>query len=265
MKNVFKNLLSALLITFSAFLCSAQQIPYQLANNYFVNNTYPDEEINVIKITSLKDFNEVFGMAATMGNDGQPTEIDFKNNFVVAVIDSENKVTESIYIKDLRIERKKLNLRYGLKKRMQPSSASFRSAKILIINKDHRKAKVVGDYSRIDSEIPDQEKVTDELQCHPSISFIWSILEKKCIRPISTKYTFIGENFNTSGNAGLQFDRRNTQAEIMDSSLAENLILDKKGENDVWTDGNYKLEQLKKDLFILKKNDKEIAIGKLRN
>lgn len=265
MKNIFRNLLSSILFTISAAVCTAQEIPYQIANNYFVNNTYPDKEIHVLKITSEQKFNEVFGMATTMGNEGKPTEINFSKSFVIAIIDSENKVTEKIYIKDLRIERKKLNLRYGIKKRTEPSSASFRFAKILILDRDFRKTKVVGDYSRINNEVAVQEKDFDDLQCYPSITFTWSILEEKCIQPNSTKYTFIGENFNKNGNAGLQFDRKNTKAEIMDSSLAENLILNKDGEKDIWIDGIYKLEQLKKDLFILKENDKEIAIGKLRN
>lgn len=59
-------------------------IPYKIANNYFVNN---DVDGNVpTKITNEKDFEKYFGMATVMGKDGQPTEINFNNEFVISVV-----------------------------------------------------------------------------------------------------------------------------------------------------------------------------------
>ena len=266
MKKTFLKILSLTFFILSGYICNAQEIPYQIAKNYFVNNTYPDQETHILKITSEKKFNEVFGMATTMGENGKPTEINFSNSFVIAVIDAANSSTESIIIRNLTKEIKKLNLRYAIVKKAVPSSASFRFAKILIIDKEFRKAKIDSNFSRNGGEIATENNNNDDdLQCHPSITFTWSVLEEKCIKPISTKYTFIGDKFNTNGNAGLDFSRDRSKAEIMDSSFSKNLILNKDGDLDIWIEGNYKLEQLKKDLFILKENDKEIAIGKLRN
>ena len=264
MIKIFFKFLILLSFTFSGTYSNAQEIPYQLASNYFVNNTYPDQKIHILKITSEQKFHEVFGMATTSGSEGKPTLINFSKNFVIAIIDSENSNTESIFVKYLTKESKKLNLRYAVSKRTVPNSATFRFAKILVVDKDFRKAKISSNVLKANGEVVN-DKSLDDLQCYPSVTFTWSILEEKCIKPSDTKYTFIGEQFNTNGNAGLQFNKKNTSAEIMDSTLPNNLILTKDGEKEVWIDGNYKLEQLKKDLFILKENDKEIAIGKLRN
>ena len=214
-------------------------VPYQLAKNYFVNNTYPDKNIHAVKISSSKEFNEIFGMATTMGNEGKPTEINFTKNFAIAVIDAVSTDTEIITIESLTDERKKLNLRYNVIKKTVPNSASFRVAKILIISKKF-KAKLVAELVKNSSKIKLVKESEEDLKCYPSVIFTWSILEEKCIEPISTKYTFIGKNFNANGNAGLQFNRKNTQAEIMDSSLNQNLILNKEDDKDIWTDGNYK-------------------------
>ena len=59
-------------------------IPFVLVKNYFVKNTL--EKLDNPKIETAEMFNEIFGMATVMGKDGQPTEIDFKEQYVIAVI-----------------------------------------------------------------------------------------------------------------------------------------------------------------------------------
>lgn len=59
-------------------------VKYAVARNYFVNRNaaIPQD----MKIQSRKDFDRCFGMAATMGKDGKPTEIDFEKSFVIAKV-----------------------------------------------------------------------------------------------------------------------------------------------------------------------------------
>ncbi|HEY9551818.1 MAG TPA: hypothetical protein VIQ97_05995 [Prevotella sp.] len=63
---------------------SAHEVPYTVVRNYF----FTDEKPLPItpKITDEHIFHSMFGMAAVMGIDGQPTKINFKKEFVVAVV-----------------------------------------------------------------------------------------------------------------------------------------------------------------------------------
>lgn len=62
---------------------TAVDVPYKVANGYFVRNDV--KKLPNGKISKQKDFEAAFGMAAVMGNDGRPTEIDFNNQYVIAV------------------------------------------------------------------------------------------------------------------------------------------------------------------------------------
>jgi hypothetical protein len=59
-------------------------IAFSVAKNYFVKNTV--EKLDNPKIETAEKFNEIFGMATTMGNNGKPTEIDFSKQYVIAVL-----------------------------------------------------------------------------------------------------------------------------------------------------------------------------------
>lgn len=58
---------------------------YNRMNNYYVNNNFPDGTHKLV-IHNQQDFENVFGEAAVMGHNGQPTRIDFSRQFVVAMI-----------------------------------------------------------------------------------------------------------------------------------------------------------------------------------
>ncbi len=73
-----------------------EYIPYTLANRYFVKNTIDNKEHLLQNITTEDQFNHYFGMATVMGEDGQPTPIDFTKQFVIAVI-SESSEDEVNY------------------------------------------------------------------------------------------------------------------------------------------------------------------------
>lgn len=59
-------------------------LTYTIAKNYFVKN-----DVKVLdnpEIETAEKFNTIFGMAPTMENSGEPTKIDFKNQYVIAVV-----------------------------------------------------------------------------------------------------------------------------------------------------------------------------------
>ena len=63
---------------------SVTKVPYTVVQNYFFIN---DEPLPTNpKITTLKEFGRMFGMATHMGKDGMPTQVDFKRQFVIAVV-----------------------------------------------------------------------------------------------------------------------------------------------------------------------------------
>ena len=66
-------------------------IPFKEVKNYFFRNDADIPESPVID--SSEQFEELFGAAAFMGKDGQPTPIDFNKEFVIAVV---NPVTDCL-------------------------------------------------------------------------------------------------------------------------------------------------------------------------
>ena len=75
------------------------EIEFTVLKNYFVKNNAP--KIDDPKIETEPDFNDFFGMATTMSEEGKPTKIDFRKKFVIAVILTETEIKT-------RVEPKKL-------------------------------------------------------------------------------------------------------------------------------------------------------------
>mgnify|MGYP006878108711 CR=1 FL=1 len=67
-----------------------KEIHFIVADRYFVNNTV--KSIDNPKITTKKEFDNLFGMATAMGTNGLPTEIDFTKQYVIAVIQPETDI-----------------------------------------------------------------------------------------------------------------------------------------------------------------------------
>ena len=78
-------------LAFSVMLCSCAvnlsgvTANYARINNYYVNNNFPNGTHKLV-INNQQDFENAFGAAAVMGRNGQPTSVDFRRQFVVAVI-----------------------------------------------------------------------------------------------------------------------------------------------------------------------------------
>jgi len=64
-------------------------VPFHEMHNYFFQNDAA--EPSEAKISDSATFESLFGAAALMGEDGQPTPIDFSKEFVIAVV---NPVTD---------------------------------------------------------------------------------------------------------------------------------------------------------------------------
>jgi hypothetical protein len=75
-------------------------INFTVLKNYFVKNTVI--KLDNPKIESAEKFNQIFGMATTMGKDGKPSDVDFSKQYIIAVIMSETKFATSLQIISLR-------------------------------------------------------------------------------------------------------------------------------------------------------------------
>lgn len=76
---------------------------YVRMNNYYVNNNLKNGTHKLV-IQNQQEFESVFAGAAVMGLNGQPTKIDFRHQFVIAVILPEtNRITtiETVMLKRL--------------------------------------------------------------------------------------------------------------------------------------------------------------------
>ncbi|HLT53738.1 MAG TPA: hypothetical protein VKZ97_07600 [Flavobacteriaceae bacterium] len=76
-------------------------IPYTVAQRYFVNNTVTNGIENP-KIETKEEFDSVFGAAAVMGKDGIPTDIDFTKQYVIAVATPPTDVETTLEPVDLK-------------------------------------------------------------------------------------------------------------------------------------------------------------------
>ncbi|MBR5725909.1 MAG: hypothetical protein IKX56_04145 [Muribaculaceae bacterium] len=86
-KTFFFSLMAIALMTMTSCSVNLQGVTanYTRMNNYYVNNNFPDGTHKLV-IHNQQDFENVFGQAAVMGRNGQPTRIDFSRQFVVAMI-----------------------------------------------------------------------------------------------------------------------------------------------------------------------------------
>ena len=99
-------------IFFSSCSSADKAIPYTVAKNYFLSNT-----VDVLTDTVITDqtrFNQLFGMATTMGPDGKPTPVDFSRQFVFAVARPETSASVDLRPEALHTKDGKLILDYLL-------------------------------------------------------------------------------------------------------------------------------------------------------
>ena len=90
LKGIF--LAAAMVLAFSC--TSSEDVPYEVVKNYFFRN---DAEIPASPlITTQEQFDSLFGAAAFMGKDGQPTHVDFDRQSVIAVVLPETDIETTL-------------------------------------------------------------------------------------------------------------------------------------------------------------------------
>jgi len=108
------------------------EVPFKEAKNYFVKNNI-DAATDNPKFENQQEFDQVFGMATTMGENGKPTTIDFSKEFVVAQI--QDPSTQKVELKPVSIKKNAniLEIKY---RKITGENQSYisQSAMILIID-----------------------------------------------------------------------------------------------------------------------------------
>lgn len=104
------------------------KVPYTIANNYFVRNDTKFRGNKLIK--NADDFEAIFGKAATMGDNGTPTPIDFSTQFVLAIVRPETNISTQITPNTLSADEKELKFNYNI---LQGRSQSHTMLPMLVL------------------------------------------------------------------------------------------------------------------------------------
>jgi hypothetical protein len=92
--------------------CQVQAgIPYTRMENYYVRN---DAKLPIqARIDDRATFESLFGMATLMGTAGQPTPVDWDNEFVLAVVDPSTNIQTELVPESLQCENGQLVFTYS--------------------------------------------------------------------------------------------------------------------------------------------------------
>lgn len=135
-----KKLSGLLLVLTLAFSCAEQkpnaEIPYMEAKNYFLKNDFNENGKDFIKIESQEAFDKAFGSAARMGENSAPTNIDFSENYVIAITAKETKMATDIVVKEITKEDNSVKLTYSIEEGAE-NSYTTKPVKILIVSKKY--------------------------------------------------------------------------------------------------------------------------------
>jgi hypothetical protein len=118
-------------------ITAEQDIPFTMANRYFVNNTYNDGDLMNPKITTPEQFKKIFGMATVMGPNGKPTAIDFSRQYVVAVIGKLTNRNTSINMNSLKQKDNLISLAYKVTEG-EKGSVTIRPALLIIVDNKYQ-------------------------------------------------------------------------------------------------------------------------------
>ena len=113
---------------------SVVNVPFEVAKNYFFKNgqTIPTSP----KITAAEAFDQLFGMAAFMGKNGQPTPIDFEKQFAIAVVLLETNHSTELHAESLTDDGKKLIFTYRVD--VAPKENTWTQVPMLLIFVDRQ-------------------------------------------------------------------------------------------------------------------------------
>lgn len=136
---LFYTILAIGLVCLSGYMASKRKvekdIPYKTVDNYFVRNDV--EGMPPITIKASDEFERYFGMAATMGPDGRPTDVDFNKYYVICVALPPTDLYTDLSVESLSEARgDKLTLRYVVR-RGERRSYSIRPLLLLMVDKKY--------------------------------------------------------------------------------------------------------------------------------
>ena len=118
----------------------SSEVAFEVAKNYFFKNDQVIPEYP--KITTEEEFNKLFGMATTMGEEGKPTAIDFTKQFVLAIV---LPVTDfATEINPVKVEEKGDSLLYTYEvKSGEKQSFRIQPVSIVVLDKKYENKRVV--------------------------------------------------------------------------------------------------------------------------
>lgn len=131
----FASVMACTLLTMSCQTKSTvcgQNIPYIVADGYFVKNDAPSVPMG--KITSQEEFFRFFGEAATMSS--RPTPVDFKKQFVIAVSQNETDTATTLTPMSLVRNNSSIAFTYNVQKG-QKQSYSIQPLLLIVVNKKY--------------------------------------------------------------------------------------------------------------------------------
>lgn len=121
--------------------CKSNEVAFSVAKNYFFKNN-PKGLPESPKITSEEAFNELFGMATTMGENGKPTVIDFTQQFVLAIVLPATDIDTEI--NPVKVEEKGDSLFYAFEvKKGEKLTYNVKPISIIILDKEYEDKEVV--------------------------------------------------------------------------------------------------------------------------
>ena len=117
------------------------EVPFTIVRNYFFKSDLEISPANT-KITSEEIFNGLFGMATTMGEGGNPTEIDFSKQIVLAIVLPVTDYETEINPVKLEVQGDSLLYTFEIK-RGEKQSYSIQPISIIAIDKKYENKEVV--------------------------------------------------------------------------------------------------------------------------
>lgn len=120
-------------------LDSVRDISYKIANRYFVNNTIENKQVEYLKITCQKDFDKYFGPSPVMGKNGEPTKIDFKSSFVLAIIGQVTDKETTFEVKSLQEKQNSIELKYRIKQDINERDYTIHPFEMIIVDNIYNK------------------------------------------------------------------------------------------------------------------------------
>lgn len=141
--NIFKNVIAAALVAVSIVSSCTDEgknVPFTEARNYFVrNDAVLPLESNVIETQAQLD--SLFGMAAVMGRNGRPTDIDFDREFCVAyVVPPTDTLTEIVPVA-VTSKGKELTCSFEIRKG-DPITWTIQPFSLIVIDRSYYKKQV---------------------------------------------------------------------------------------------------------------------------